>query len=977
MDCVMNTVKRVTFLLILLLLSNCFYLPAAEAAGTEQQGKLELTQAEREFIEEHPIIHLGVDPTFVPYEFYDTDGEYKGIAADYIDLICEKTGLQMVVVENLTWSEAYEKAVTGEIDVLPCVAETPEREKYFLFSDSYYYFQRAIFVSQSNNTIKSFDDLYGKTVAVQTNSSHHDFLLQYNDIRLDLYSSVESALLAVSADKETAFVGNLATSTYLVKTYGITNLKYFIIDNNSDETQALHFAVRNDWPELIGIINKSLADITDEQKIEINNKWISIEENVDYSKIIKIVIIICVLIACIIMVSFFWVSKLKIEIKRRKEAEKELVAAKEEAEKANQTKSMFLARMSHEIRTPLNAITGMAYLIKKTELTVTQYSYLDKLTQAARNMLDIINDILDFSKIESGKIDIERVSFNLDEVLKRVINIASVSFEERGIDFNVGKERDVPYYFWGDPTRIEQILINIINNATKFTDKGSVTLSIRSISQNGKIYEIEFIVEDTGIGMSKEQLDRLFVPFDQGDSSINRRYGGTGLGLSIVKNLTDLMGGKIEVSSVLGKGSVFCIRLPLESDTDNKQLDAITMCADCFKNVRALVLEKSELHRNLIMQYCRSFGLNIESSASADDAIQRIYSAEVNEKQYDLFIVDFATPKNGGIKFFNNIKTIISEKHEIKYILLLPMLKENLYVEAEAAGIDFWITKPIIPSVLYNGIIEIFNIKPPESREQIEITPITLKNYHILLVEDNYTNQFIAQNILEQAGFCVSVANNGEEGYRFFENNHDSLDLILMDIHMPVMNGYDAADLIRNTGSDIPIIAMTADAVTGVYDTCKVHGIDYYVSKPFEPENFIGTITDVLKKTGRSARHQENGNGAPSVLNTADGIKRIGGDYKLYLQILQAFYTENNSIATALKDKIIAGDYDAAVQIVHKIKSSSGNIGAKSLFETAAELQKLLNAREDVEILKWHNKFQSLLNQLLIEITEILERQEN
>jgi signal transduction histidine kinase len=295
-----------------------------------------------------------------------------------------------------------------------------------------------------------------------------------------------------------------------------------------------------------------------------------VEGAVDYSYVLRVIGIAGLILAAVLVVSYFWIIRLRKEVAKRRKAQEELMAAKEEAVSANQVKSLFLARMSHEIRTPLNAILGMAYLMKKTDLTATQNMYLDKLSQASRNMLGTINDILDFSKIEAGKITIEKVSFDLDKILQRIISIESVKVDEQGIELSVNKNPDVPSMFMGDPLRIEQILLNLINNAVKFTDHGSVRVSVSADAPKNAEYVVKFIVSDTGIGMSQEQLEHLFIPFDQGDSSISRRFGGSGLGLSIVKCLTDLMGGTITAESEQEHGSTFTVCLPLEVDAEQE-----------------------------------------------------------------------------------------------------------------------------------------------------------------------------------------------------------------------------------------------------------------------------------------------------------------------------------------------------------------------------------------------------------------------
>jgi signal transduction histidine kinase/DNA-binding response OmpR family regulator len=975
----MKTVKKsVLFLSFALFLTGfCISLPGciheASAADTAQ---VTLTEAEKEFIQAHPVIRLGVDPTFVPYEFIDSDGIYKGIAADYIALICQKTGLKMEAAGGLTWSEAYEKGVKKELDVLPCISKTELRTQYFLFSDTYFTFQRAIYIQKNQNQIKSFDDLSGQTVAVQANSSHHGFLSQYRSIKLSLYPTVEEALTAVSDGTESSFVGNLATSNYLTKSLGITNLKYITV--NLGENQSLHFAVRNDWPELVGIINKALAGVTKEEKISISNKWLGVQESPDYSEILKIIGIGGAVIALIIIVSIFWILRLRKEVAMRKKAQGELQAAKEDAERANQTKSMFLARMSHEIRTPLHAIMGISYLFKKTDMTLTQGIYLDKMLQAAKNMLGLINDILDFSKIEAGKIEIESVSFDLDKVLQRVISIESVKIEEQGIELALDKEPSIPQQFFGDPARIEQILLNIVSNAIKFTKKGFVLLSVRIHTKIDERYMMEFSVIDSGIGMSQEQIDKLFVPFDQGDSSISRRFGGTGLGMSIVKNLVELMGGEIDVSSAINKGSAFTIRLPLTSDTGNNNSDIQNMAADCFRNIRALLFEKNESSRSLLENCLNSFGISFDWAASEYDVILMARNAaEADGRPYNLFIVDFLTPDENGIAYISRLKSMVSPGQQAKYILMLPLSREDLFEEAEAAGIDFGILKPIIPSVLYNGIIELFGIKPPQKKEPPDTpdAPASIYPYHILLVEDNKTNQFIAQSILEQAGFKVSKADGGNEGYEFFKTHHSKLDLILMDIHMPDMDGYTASDLIREIDPDVPIVAMTADAIAGVENTCKSHGMDHYVSKPFEPDELIATILTVLKskKRDRPLDPKTDTPADENVLDSEDGIRRLGGDSAIYGLILQEYLSENAAVSETLDDKINQKDYEGAVQIVHKIKSSSGNIGAKSLYAAASELQASLKAGDQDEIPLKHSIFTNLFLRTLAEIRIYIE----
>lgn len=968
---------------------------------------LPLTPDEIEFIETHPVIYLAVDPKFYPYEFLDSDGNYKGIAADYIKLISEKTGLQFEVTKNLTWEKAYEKAVLGELDGLSCVLKTGEREHYFLFSDPYFDTYRVIFVNNKNMEIHSFNDLKGKRIAVQKNSSHHSYLTDYPDLSLTLYSTVEEGLRAVSEGKEDAFIGNFATSNYIAKEIGITNLNYVTIEDQLP--QSLHFAIRKDWPELISIINKALANITKEEQITINNTWIGVDSKVNYKLIYQIASIIGTIVLIVFIVSSYWIFKLKKEVRFRKQVEADLKVAKEEAEFANQVKSIFLARMSHEIRTPLNAITGMSYILRKTDLTTTQKLYLDKITRASKDMLSIINDILDFSKIESGKIELEAINFNLDEIIEQVINIVSYKIEEQHIEFSMHKDASIPTFFIGDPKKIGQVLLNVVNNALKFTKDGQVSIVIRLVAKVKDCYIIEFSIKDTGIGMSEKQLEQLFVPFSQADSSISRRFGGTGLGMSIVKNFIELMNGKIDVYSELGVGSTFNIQIPLEMDFNKDYEARKSQAALYFKNIRALVFDQSHFYTNLLREYLQSFNIVADFAQTEERTIEFLEkSTQLGSKPYNLLIVDYESPEANGIEFCKKLRAKIIMADFPKTILLVPLTRDDLHDALEAASLNLGIAKPIIPSVLYNGIVELFKFNIIEIHNQTAQDILTEPEtsdfpYHILVVEDNLTNQFIAKSLLEQSGYVVTLADNGEVGVNYFKAHSDDFHLILMDLHMPVLNGYEASAQIRQMNQDIPIIAMTADAVTGVKEKCLNSGITHFITKPFEPELFVKKIKTVLSSTIHSQellkspskvlssdpgniKTQSSGpeysDQTPQFTLTADkiperildyesGLKLIGGNRELYQTILKSYWDENQDVLETLTNAIDQGQYHEGIQIIHKIKSSSGSIGAKLLYVTAVSLQRALTDEDTDQIKLYYDQFKKIIEKLFVELKDI------
>ena len=819
---------RKVFLLLIILISISSILAPCYAAG-----EIDWTEDEVDFINKHPVITLGVDPGFVPFEFIDIDGGYKGIAADYILLISEKIGIKFEVVKGLTWHDAYNMTLLGEIDVLPAISKTEERERLFIFTEPYYYSKRVIVTKDTEMDITGIEDLEGLFVAVQRDSSHHSYLLSNPKINLSLYESTEEALKAVENGSERVLLANIATTNYLIRTTGLTNLKITAFE--SEEQQALYFAVRKDLPVLESILNKTLHTITEEEKIIINNKWVSLEQDKDYSSIIRIISIIGVLGAVVMAVSFYWIILLKKEIQKRELIQIDLEKAKSEADEANKYKSNFMARMSHEIRTPLNAITGMTYLLKETQLTSIQNMYADRIVLASSTMLNIINDILDFSKIEAGKEELEITTFNLDEIINNVVNIVSYKFDEQGIEFKLFKDTKVPNWFFGDKNRIEQILLNVLNNAAKFTDSGYVHLSVRLIEKEKEKYHLAFCIKDTGIGMNEEQVKNLFVPFTQGDISINRRFGGSGLGLSIVKNHVDLMGGQIQVSSSLGEGTTFVINLSL-----------------------------------------------------------------------------------------------------------------NMYKEME------------------NDIYKQTALTEEQPKEKEDIIQTKLKKKQsVLVAEDNKTNQLIIKSLLKQAGINSILAANGKEAIELYIQLKDKIDLILMDLHMPIMNGYDAAQEIRKISGSVPIAAMTADVITGVKEKCKENGIYYYISKPFEPESFIQTIKDILMENEDNSQNL-------IILDKELGLKNMGGDKEIYLQVIEEYYMENKYILDKLLLAVSEKRYDDAAQIVHKVKSSSGSIGAKELYNLSIKLQKALEDENEIEISLLQQKYHKVLRKLLDEVDEFI-----
>ncbi len=931
--------------------------------------ELVLSDAEKAFLEQHSVIRVGVDPSFVPFEFIDTDGGYKGIAAEYVRIIEGKLGIRFEIEKGLTWPEAYSKALNGELDALPAISQTPERERHFLFSRPYYNFKRVIVTRTSQSGINDIEDLYGKTVAVQRNSSHHSYLVGHPAINLSLYDSVDTALTSVANGTEMAFVGNLATTHYLIKSTGLSNLKFVAFE--AEKQLTLHFAVRKDWPELVSILDKALATFTQEERIAINSKWIDLGSETDYGPIIRNLLVAGAVVMLILLVSLCWIWRLNREVARRKKTQEDLEQAKLEAEAANSVKSSFMARMSHEVRTPLNAINGMAYLLKKTELAPTQKMYVERVIQSSNTMLSIINDILDFSKIEAGKVELEHISFNIDDVLQNVIDIVSYKIEEQRIGFSLTKDSRLPNFYIGDPRRIEQVLINLINNAAKFTESGTISFDIRMKARKAESSILLFTIEDTGIGMTDEQANRLFEPFAQGDASITRRFGGTGLGLSIVKSLLDMMGGDVQVYSAPNRGTTFIIQIELEMDSKNEEEHRKRITSSYFRNIKTLVLEKTGANMNLIDSYLSAFGMECEITTSEASARSMLETANDKfSKPFDLLIIDYETPEEKAFTFVDMMKVNPRIVKMPAVIVLLPMMREDLFDRTEEHGIGMAVGKPVIQSVLFNAIQEIFKLKAvssiggevPDGKEQVKNKEMKTAGGSILVVEDNKTNQIIAKTLLEQEGFSVLLADDGEKGVEAFREHRGEIRLVLMDLHMPVLNGYEASLRIKEMAPDVTIIALTADVVDGVREKCERHGITDYISKPFDPESFVRKVTEMA--SSRSTFLPTEG----SVIDRAMGLKFMGSNEALYNTVLSEYARENGSLATGLASAVEAGQYDEAAKMVHKVKSSSGSIGATALHETAMDLQRALEDADGEKIPELHSRFSMLLERVLKEI---------
>ena len=661
-----------------------------------------------------------------------------------------------------------------------------------------------------------------------------------------------------------------------------------------------------------------------------------------------------------------------IDVTETKELQIEIEKSRDLAEGAARAKADFLANMSHEIRTPMNAIIGFSGLAMKTDLDKKQRDYIRKIQQSGTHLLGIINDILDFSKIEAGKLSVEQTEFELEKMLENVSNLIAEKATNKGLElvFDIGK--GTPNYLVGDPLRIGQVMVNYSNNAVKFTEQGEIVIGIRVEEETDENVLMRFSVRDTGIGLTEEQIGKLFQSFQQADTSTSRKFGGTGLGLAISKKLAILMGGDVGVESEYGKGSTFWFTARLGKGIARARK---FLPNPDLRGRRMLVVDDNEMSRIVLSEMLTGMTFSVKDVASGKAALEEIRSAADADQPYDVILLDWQMPEMDGIETARAIRELpISPLPHM--VMVTAYGREEVLKEASLAGLEDVLIKPVNSSTMFDTMVQVLGGTCDETPdEDQQAAPLaqnlnTIKGSSILLVEDNEFNQQIASELLTDAGFNVDIAADGRISIEML--NKRLYDIVLMDMQMPVMDGVTATKEIRKDErfKDLPILAMTANVMEADMEKCREAGMQDHIGKPIDPDELFGKLLKWVKprkveevreatetplkeaaKEEPKPAKQAKQDDLPEIpgLDTKLGLKRVMGKKTFYVEMLKKYIDNQGQAPAQIRQSLDAADYATAERQAHTAKGVSGNIGATTLQGMAAALEKAIKDKSPRE----------------------------